>query len=351
MLEPAAMGSAPSSMIHFRLQRRKGHFTRSFTDSLRRLPFVMVCHRAGMGEAENNGALLFDLGTAPPLSADFLSTFVLADEVWAAGSAAQGRWLLRRKGETVEARSLLTPSAPRLSPPVRQPELPALPLVPIELRLRHEPRRAPRAEASLCDDAELPWLARYAMGRELSETAFLAFGPGWHLLLAPGGLTEAVPFGQPLWRIGPGALFLPLAHTFDPPLPASARAELYPPKETVAYAISKTGAFSFDLSNARPVWALWMGEPPKVQSGLSTRAQDLLKEVDAVVRAPKLKAESLPPAKALHEIADPSNLRRLALSLEASGRPEEAAACMERLGDFAAAARLYEQAAEARRYE
>ena len=348
MLEARAERSAPSgSLVLLTLRRRKGHFTRSYTDSLRRLPFVMACQRIGASEAGSKGSLLFELGVMPPLSADCVSSFVPSDEIWAVGPLALGSWLLRKNGPAMDAASFLTsPPQPTFSPAL-QAKLPQLPLVPIELHLRHRPKHGQRIEACLLDDTQLPWLAHYAIGRELSEKAYLAPGPGWHLLFAPGGLSEAVPFGQPLWCAGPGALYLPFAYGFDPPLPLAARAKYYPPNENAAYTVTRSGAFVFDLDNAVPVWSSWMGAAPKVQSGLSQEAKKLLALIPAELR--NAVVERQPQRGGLHTVADPSILRDLATKFETSGQPEQAAACMEELGDFAAAARLLERAAERRR--
>lgn len=212
-------------------------------------------------------------------------------EHWLLGGPEVGYWRVEVAGDAVDGLSLL--EAPAIAD--RAALLPALtdntPLDRLALTLVPRRSTASVPDAVLLDDAELQWTRTFLIGKPAAETAFLVLGAGHHLLLAPGGLLSAVPFGVPLRHLGPGGLYVQAGWDFSPPLPHMARTSLFPcaPDDIVAVSCAdNTGAIRaerYTLAQMLPVWTLWLGEAPTVQAGASgaqaRRLQQLANAIDA----------------------------------------------------------------------
>src|SRR5262249_4016997 len=155
---------------------------------------------------------------------------------------------------------------------------------PTPLSLRPCPGAHERVDAVLLDDVELARVAPFLAGRPAGEVAFLLPGAGKHLLTAPGGLPGLVPIGVPLFRIGPGGLYIESGMGFFPPLPERARRKVFGLDERWTVALVDDGAYRFDVEQAAPAWALWVGAPPASQDGLSRHAELLLQVISKAIR-------------------------------------------------------------------
>ena len=218
--------------------------------------------------------------------------------------------------------------------------------IPVRIVPKRGPRR--RVDAVLVDDAELDWLRRFLIGRPVSELAFILPGNERHLVTAPGGLPEALPFGAPLAWIGPGAIYIELGSDFDPPLPAAARQARFLPDRDAVVGVLRSGTWRFDPENMVPVWTLWVGDAPTVQTGMAIRGRAILAQADYY-----LSAREMPqPGQGSGHLAPISDQERTGL-IEAAQRAElnggfvRAAELLEQAGLHGPAGRLYERAAGA----
>jgi hypothetical protein len=216
---------------------------------------------------------------------------------------------------------------------------------PMPLRLSRRRERQRQADGVLLDEAELHWLTSFLATRPGAEPAFLLPGAGRYLLTAPGGLNEALPFGIPLTRIGPGGLYVEQGLTFHPPLPAGARRHVFGLDEQRVAAAVAEGVFGFAINHCLPAWALWVGQAPPVQSGLTARGEQLLNRVSDLIRAAAAQqfAATLTP-DGVGQDERPYRLEQ-AQRAEWAGDWARAAEWLEAAGEPARAARLYERAA------
>jgi hypothetical protein len=239
----------------------------SLVAALDRDPFILVCRRAA-------DAVLIRHQMTAPLSDRALGalsgadarggTWVLADESFGcsimhpvADEYQDGTSLVRRGDEhelaDASADSLWADPAGALT----EPRPPSLTLAPV--RMRSMP-----VDATLLDDAELACLPALLAGEPLAESALVVQGRDRHLLTAPGGLLELLPVGEPLYCLGPGSLYLPLGYRLSPGLPAQARTELFPARDSNAIVVLPGTAMRFNLATRAPVWILWAGDLPTI---------------------------------------------------------------------------------------
>src|SRR5262249_49552624 len=118
-------------------------------------------------------------------------------------------------------------------------------------------------------------------GHPLAETALIVRGRNRHLLLAPGGLIERIPVGEPLYCWGPGPLYLPIGYRARPHLPEHARRALFPVDEHSAIVLLTDAALRFELDRREPVWMLWVGAAPTVDIELAPGTVDILETLGA----------------------------------------------------------------------
>jgi hypothetical protein len=269
-------------------------------------------------------------------------------EIWVLGPSDVGHWRVTLDGASVEASSLfdMTETAPVYpndgSSPVTLP-------APIPVRIVAKRGLHRRVDAVLVDDEELDWLRRFLLGRPVFELAFILPGNKRHLLTAPGGLPEAIPFGTPLAWIGPGPIYLELGTDFEPPLPEAARQARFLPEGNAIVGILRSGVWSFDPDNLLPVWSLWVGAAPPVAAGLSPAATAILAHIDKQLGARDTYrlAPGLEHTFPLKD-SDRTRLIRSAQKAELRGDLVQAAELLEKAGLFGPAGRLYERVANGR---
>jgi hypothetical protein len=193
-------------------------------------------------------------------------------------------------------------------------------------------------DAVLLEEDDLPVLARLLENHRLADLAWLVRGRDKHLLLAAGGLLDRLPVGEALFRVGPGALYLPIGYRLSPAIPPSARAELFAASAVRGVVLRPGRGWEFDVSQANrvPVWTLWLGALPAVDPQL---LPETVAELDAV------EAEFRPPAPAR---ARPSRSRfvprRRPESRDRTWRDDAFDA--EMAGDLVGAAQLFERNGE-----
>lgn len=355
---PLAGGEAQPAVL-LRLRWRGTAPPRTLLLALARLPDTVVARPAAAAEpGAALAGLLIDLRCQLPAAAALLGGLVPAGEAWLLAAADAGAWRILPRGPALDGLALLAPDRLAIAPPLT-PDDTALPgAIPLPVALVPDPGSAAgAADAVLLDDADLAWTRRFLMARPATaETAFLLPGPGRHLLLAPGGLLERLPFGVALRRVGAEPLLLEQGQRFHPPLPAAARARLLGAGEGEVVAVARTGggalfAGRFALAAARPAWLLWLAEPPPVAAGLAGAAAERLAALAARIDRERPQPEPeggrrLPLLRRwLRRAEGRDDLLRRALALEAAGRLVAAAELLEQAGEPVRAARLYERAA------
>jgi hypothetical protein len=358
-------GEGPTvGAILLRIRWRRERLPQAFLQSLLRLPATAVTRALGIDPRlpaetgrEGEAGLLVDIRYQPPLSSTLVAALVPADQRWLLGGPEVGHWRVDVVGEAIDGATLLA------VPPVAEMPLmvtaeaagPLAAVLPVRLAPRQPAPGYP--DAVLLDDSELGWLQTFLIGKPAAETAFLILGPGRHLLLAPGGLLSAVPFGLPLRRVGPGGLYIEEGQDFSPPLPEAARARAFPCRENEAVVVSRAGptgeiqAQRYALEQVLPVWTLWLGEAPPVAEGVSGAEARRVRQLAQALQAAEPEAEGKKPGffdKVFrrHKPSDRERLLRQALLAEQRGELLQAAELLEQAEEFATAGRLYERAAE-----
>jgi hypothetical protein len=335
---------AESGALLLRLRAAAGNISPALVRTLTELPYTAV------GEPPINvtgagGGLVIDVRCRPPLAAPMLAALVDDGETWVLGPPDVGYWRLRPAGDEVDGAALLESPAVTVAdvPPAPPARLPA----PVAVRLV-ERRGDHRTDAVLLDDTELGWVRAVLMGRPVGEPTFVIPGDGAHLLLAPGGLPSAVPFGLPLVRVGPGGLYLEQGRDFYPPLPEAARRERFGLGEGAAVVVTARGAYRFAVDRLTPAWSLWVGAAPEVREGLGGPGERLLGRIAEEIRRIEAEQARLSEQQGkprARRSADQGRLLIEAQRAELAGDLLEAARLLEEAGYHGPAGRLYERAA------
>lgn len=383
---------ASVSWLHITWPNKKTPET--FLRSLLRLPFVLVTYPLEPTHFDRAEVkLLADIRYAIPLAdalvSSLISPLIEKGEHWLLGGPETGHWRVQVHGKPRDAAEFIRgPEADSITPraitPATMPD--TVPFTgnqaaDMQLRLIHRASPAGHPDAVLVDDAELDWLRDYLMGKPAAETAYLAPGPGRHLLIAPGGLSTTLPFGIPLRRFGPNGFYLQEGRVLHPPLSEAACTRVFPCKVNEMVAITarafspssrqemsepghrannkqleEPAATRFDTDTFVPVWTLWIGEVPTVEEGASSEITRRIRKLAADLQPPKesrwrKQMAKIIPALGSHprSLTDRDQLLRESMQLERAGRLAEAARCLEQAGELVAAGRLYERAAERRR--
>ncbi|MFG1722654.1 hypothetical protein ACGFII_28910 [Micromonospora chalcea] len=317
---------------------RTGGLPRSLVRTLVQLPQAVV------GESQDaDQRLIVALDHRLPIDPTKLLAEIPPDEQWVLGGAEGGSWSMRRSSAGWFSTDALYSASGLAATPALPDRRSRFVAKGIRVQLVRDTVRGGRPDAVLIDESDLDNLRIYLTGRPLGETGYLTPGPGGFLVQEPGSLVGDVPIGRPLRRIGPGGLYVPDGFRLRPAIPASGRQTLFAVAPRTAVVVSESEVRRFDLGNAVPIWALWAPEPPPVRAGLSGRAAEVLRRLDALV-------EARPPAPTPPgdtELAAPgqAELHRDALIAHNDGDPVRAAGLLQQAGDFAAAARLLETAA------
>jgi FtsH ternary system domain X7 len=351
--EAAEMLVEPPTMFEVRLTSPSGPLPVALISALDRDACVLLCRRA-------TDRLLIQHDVASALPDRQLA-------VLAGRDTRAGAWLLADIGFGSARLTPLTDirdgtTLVRLSDQHRlrnlDPEWAALTgpaVAPEPTPLRLVRTRTPDAviDAVLLDDSDLRCLPALLEGRQLADLATLATGRDRHLMLAPGGVLEHLPVGEPLYRLGPGPLYLPLGHRTQPLLPPTARQALFATTPDTALVLLPTTIQSFPLAHRAPVWTLWAGPLPPVDHQLPPEARQALAEADQQT-TPASNPNRPAPRPPIPKLADrprrptPDHVRSWqddALEAELAEDLVRAAELCERHGEPRRAAYLYERAA------
>ncbi|MGS2640168.1 hypothetical protein [Streptosporangium sp. G12] len=304
---------------------------KSVAYALAGLPQTVVC-RTGTDR------LLVDHRLSLPLPDEELARWVPVGEQWLL-TAELGLWQIVERGneQTPPLRA-----ADALRPPPAPPAGRFPPDLGVEVRLVPD-EQARTIDALLLSDDELPPVRRFLTGHPTGERAFLVLGAGWHLLAEPGRDLPDVPFGIPLHRVGPGALYLQSGYRLQPGLPAAARAALFALNSESLVVVRAGETHRLSTGHTVPIWSLWLGRTvaADAQAGsLSPTAQAILERVDAADARVTEVAVEADPADAVR-----TGLRSEGFLLEQQGKLSEAARKYWEAGEPLLAARLYELAA------
>jgi len=334
-LEPVFSARSPEwSAVLIRVSGRGCAVPWSVSSALVGLPHTVVCRRAGP-------RLFIDQRLALPVSDEELSRQVPHDERWLLAGDL-GVWRLAET--SAEFAPPLRADAAIEPPPL--PRAGRLPDLSVGVGLVADDEHH-EVDAVLLRDEELLPLRRFLANYPAGDLASLVLGPGWHVLAEPGRDVSYIPFGVPLHRIGPGALYQELGFRLRPALPAPARARLFRLDETSLVVLRPGGSHRLSLDRIVPVWSLWLGpttEADPAAEPLSAAALEILGQVDgadARVARPDLAAD-VPSTR--H-----AGLHTEGFRLEQQGRLVEAAHKYWEAGEPELAGRLYELAAEAER--
>jgi hypothetical protein len=349
-LEPLFSGGVRRSAFAVTLEAAPGDLPAHLLAALERDPFSLVCRQVG-------DHLLVQHEHASPLPDASLSALVDTG-VWVLAADGYGCSRLLAHGEPQSGSTFarLDRDHPMVDPPAGYwpdslPEPPALTVVPARIR-------GQKVDAILLRDEGLRCLSVLLEGRPLAETAKLVLGRDHHLLLAPGGLLEDLPVGEPLCCLGPGQLYLPLGHRLKPLLPSSARHALLPADDGRGIVLTRGSCMVFDLHSDIPVWELWAGPLPDVDSQLPARARHALEQLEEEFRPaapksyqPRRLASTLGRAPravrtVIRHTSRTQEWREQAYSLELAGNLVQAAELYRRNDQPLQAARLFERAAE-----
>lgn len=307
---------------------------RSLLTGVAALPYTVVAR-----PVEPSQRVLVDVAHILPVDAEELAREVPPGQQWIVGTRGLA-YAVKVADDDFDARpALATTTLVQVPPPppgLRRPgravdqEVKLVPTAPTGA-----------ADAVLLEDGELDGLRRFLTGRPLADDGLLVLGPGYHVLTEPGGLLTRVPFGRPLRRIGPGALYLVDGYTLHPALPPGARRSLFDlaPDRLVVLAPGRTIVLRMD-KHLVALWTLWLPEQPPVSvvTGLSSRGRAILDRLDSL--------DLISPAAALPtNVQDQSRLRSEALVAENNDEIERAAELLEQAGDYARAGWLLQRAA------
>lgn len=283
-------------------------------------------------------------------------------DIWLLAGPDIGPGRVTLLGDWVPGTALLVaPLVPVLpAPPPGEARLPAP--APVEIVRVSRDVVSGRPDAVLVDAQELEWLRAFLMARPVGEHAYLVPGDQRTLVLVAAEIAAGLPLGAPLRRVGPGALYLEHGLAFAPPLPEAARAAAFGVNDDEAVVIARDGAWRFRVRAMVPAWTTWTGASPRMRTADGEPAANLRKLSDAFAREAararhadqravsrfKLPDEAQPQAGAPVSAPERARLRDEAAADLLRGELIGAAGKLERAGDAAAAARLYERAARQR---
>jgi FtsH ternary system domain X7 len=334
-------GTRPAVLV--RVASRDGRLPQQAIAALTDLPHTVVCRVADR--------LLIDVRFALPADDRQLAAEIPVGETWIAGGVDAGLWRIASRGAEVTAPSRLAftvpvgTGAPGAGLAAQEAPASLAPGAPV----RVVPARRPdgSADAMLLDDLELDRLRRFLSMSPLAETAFIVPGPGRHLLTEPAGLLTAVPFGVPVGWIGPGGLYVEAGYELDPPVPSTARRELFQLDRDSIVVLCHNSACRLALSGMVPAWRLWLGEAPEPDGGISERGRQLLAGLApaAPVSATLVPAGPGRDGGRAGMQLDRGQLLIEAEQLEQRGELAGAARRLEEVGELYRAAVLYQRAA------
>ena len=327
-------GRDSAALIELRLYVSEGHLPPSLLAALSREPQLTLCRVAG-----ENGNLLMEYGMAAPLL-DHLLAGLIQDQTWVLSSRQFGCHLIEPAGDFSDSSACvrLADSHPLQSVLPPSDDRPALP----QLQLVRERTYGRNVDAILLSSSDLDAVALLFEGQPLSESAQLVRGRDRHLLVAPGGLVERVPVGEPLYCLGPGPLYLPLGAGIRPRLPVNARRALFAADEKTAVVVLPGAVLQFSLEHRDPVWMLWVGPLPDVEVEVPAGTRAALREVETSASPDRGSGLGI-------EASSGGGVRAWldeALDAEFRGELVLAAELHERHGDPMRAARLFARAAE-----
>ncbi|MEU8633202.1 hypothetical protein AB0C38_13600 [Amycolatopsis sp. NPDC048633] len=352
--------TAGSVLIAVEISRppaRSGDVTASLPESLLRAldldPQLLLCRMPG-------DELLVQYGLGAALADGQLLDLVPPGRRWVLADAVFGCAVFRDLAEPRDSTGLV-----RRHPiyEIASPVLGGRPstVEPVAVNVVADRVETSHVDAILLEDDDLPLLSLLLQGHPLAEQAWISFGRDRHLLFAAGGLLQRLPIGEPLYRMGPGALYLPVGYRLSPVLPAAARRELFEADGGHAVILLPGRGLAFDVSepSREPVWTLWAGELPEIDWQLPDEAVERLEAVEAEFRpkpearrpAPRTPRPYTPPVAAARP-AEPVRARTWrdeAWEHETAGDLVAAAKLFERHGEPVTAAHLYEAAARADR--
>jgi hypothetical protein len=353
-------GGASMPAVALRLRWQGNNPPSVLLTALARLPDTAVTRPVAVAPMEGAAplqGLLVDVRHQPPPAAALVAGLIPPGEAWLLGSPDVGNWRIEPRGAAIDGLTLLaTKRVPTPPPPITTTDMRLPSSIPMAIGLLPDKANSARhPDAVLLLDDELAWTRRFLMARPAAaETAYLLPGPGRHLLLAPGGLLERVPFGVSLCWIGQEPLLVEQGQRFHPPLPAAARARMFAAGAEEVVVVVRHGpdelfVARYALSALCPAWHLWLADPPPVAAGITGRAAERLQALaDRIDRErPRPPREPRLPILArlrLRPAGRDEQLRR-ALALEATGHLVAAAELLEQVGEPVRAARLYERAA------
>jgi hypothetical protein len=262
-------------------------------------------------------------------------------------------------GDWVPGSTLVVTPALAVTPAPAEGEAVLPAPVPVRLVRAPAPTLQRLPDAVLVDEHELGWLRTYLMALPLGERVYVVPGMYRTLILAAAESAAGLPLGTPLVRVGPGALYLEQGLAFAPPLPEPARVAAFGASDDEAVVITAEGGWRFRMRALVPAWTLWAGPGPRLRDAHDEHLGNLRKLGDAFSRAAqavrpadprsvarfKLPPDILPVSGAPLGPRERARLRDEAAAELLRGELVSAAEKLERAGDPAAAARLYERAA------
>lgn len=282
-----------------------------------------------------------------------------AHDTWLLAGPDIGPGRIALAGDWVPGSTLVVAPAVPVTPAPAAGEAHLPEPVPVRLVRAPAPTLQRLPDAVLVDERELHWLRTYLMSLPLGERVYVVPGMYRTLVLAAAESAAGLPLGVPLVRVGPGALYLEQGLAFAPPLPEPARAAAFAATDDEAVVITAEGAWRFRLRALVPAWTLWAGPGPRLRDAHDEHLGGLRKLGDAFSRAAqaarpadprsvsrfKLPPDILPMSGAPLGPRERARLRDEAAAELLRGELVSAAEKLERAGDPAAAARLYERAA------
>lgn len=326
----------PRAAVLIRITSRDGLLPQQAISALTDLPHTVVCRVTDR--------LLIDVRFALPADDRRLVAEIPVGESWLVGGRDFGAWRVVGRGPEVVPPARLAfaiPSWAGLPEHTAGASLAAAELV------RVVPARQPdgRTDAVLLNDWELDRLRQFLSVSPLADTAFIFPGPGRHLITEPAGLLTTVPFGVPVYRIGPEGLYLEAGHELDPPVPLTARREVFQLDRDSIVVLCQDGANRLALSSMVPAWRLWLGDAPEAAGGISERGQQLLAGLAPPEPVPAGPAGQTTEAARSGSALDRGQLLIEAEQLEQRGELAGAAQRLEDAGELYRAAVLYQRAA------